>query len=199
MPIRKYAPAAVGLVTALAAPASAQDSETLCGVSGAAALEAVSNHLEGEWVTEFKAGYVVAGPMVIPHGAGPAETGRLELRNGRLTIVPDNPEGVDLALDWETGVDWSFDAEPSLPDGMTATNVPDLEIDDNELEVLTGCAVNDLPRLVGAASIMTNGVSMTFTLPLIVVNQDLLYGFQQVHGVARAQAVMERRPVVLHR
>jgi hypothetical protein len=199
MPIRKYALAAVGLVTALAAPASAQDSETLCGVSGAAALEAVSNHLEGEWVTEFKAGYVVAGPMVIPHGAGPAETGRLELRNGHLTIVPDNPEGVDLALDWETGVDWSFDAEPSLPDGMTATNVPDLEIDDNELEVLTGCAVNDLPRLVGAASIMTNGVSMTFTLRLIVVNQDLLYGFQQVHGVARGQAVMERRPVVFRR
>jgi hypothetical protein len=199
MPIRKYALAAVGLVTALAAPASAKDSETLCGVSGAAALEAVSNHLEGEWVTEFKAGYVVAGPMVIPHGAGPAETGRLELRNGHLTIVPDNPEGVDLALDWETGVDWSFDAEPSLPDGMTATNVPDLEIDDNELEVLTGCAVNDLPRLVGAASIMTNGVSMTFTLRLIVVNQDLLYGFQQVHGVARGQAVMERRPVVFRR
>lgn len=190
----KSVPVAIGLVIALAGPADAQNGETLCGVSSASALEAISTQLEGQWVTEFKAGYIVAGPMVLPHGAGPAETGRIELRDGRPTIAPDNPDGVDLALDWETGVDWSFDAQPSLPNGMSATNVPDLKIDDNELEVLTGCAVNDLPRLVGAGSIMTADVSMTFTLLLIVVNPDLIYGFQQVHGVARCQNVMERRP-----
>jgi hypothetical protein len=200
MTITKYASVAIGLVTALAAPASAQDGEALCGVSGDAALEAVSTQLEGQWVSEAKAGYVVMGPMVMPHGAAPkAETGRIVLRDGRLTIVPDNPEGIDLALDWETGVDWSFGAQPSLPDGMTATNVPDLEIDDDDIATLTECAVNDLPRLVGADSMTVDGVSMTFTLRLVVVNPDLLYGFQQVHGVARGQRIMERRPIVMHR
>jgi len=200
MPIRNYAPAAIGLVTALAAPASAQDGETLCGVSGAAALEAVSTQLEGQWVSEAKAGYVVMGPMVMPHAAkASADTGRIELRDGRLTIVPDNPEGIDLALDWETGVDWSFGAQPSLPDGMTATNIPDLEIDDNDIEILTDCAVNDLPRLVGAGSTAVDGISMTFSLRLIVVNYDMLYGLQQVHGVAHGQQIMERRPIVMHR
>lgn len=200
MAIMKAALTAIGLVTALGTPTIAQNEETLCGVSGAAPLETVSSQLEGQWISEAKAGYVVMGPRVMPHGAkASADTGRIELRDGRLTIVPDNPEGIDLALDWETGVDWSFGAQPSLPDGMTATNVPDLEIDDNDIEVLAGCDVNNLPRLVGADSMTVDGVSMTFTLRLIVVNHDLLYGFQQVHGVAQGQQIMERRPIVMHR
>ncbi|GGD47809.1 hypothetical protein [Sinisalibacter lacisalsi] len=200
MAITNYALAATALITALAAPASAEDGDTLCGISGAAALEAVSTQLEGQWVSEAKAGYVIMGPMVMPHGAkASADTGRTELRDGRLTIFSNNPEGIDLALDWETGVDWSFDAQPSLPDGHTATNVPDLEIDDNDIEILTDCAVNDLPRLVGADSMTVDGVSMTFTIRLIVVDHDMLYGFQQVHGVARGQQIVERRPIVMHR
>ncbi|MEI4263866.1 hypothetical protein [Roseovarius sp. D0-M9] len=200
MALTKPIPIAIGFVIALAAPAAGEDGGTLCGVTGTEALDAVSRQLEGQWVSEAKAGYVVMGPMVMPHGAkASADTGRIEMRDGRLTIVPDNPEGIDLALDWETGVDWSFGSQPSLPDGNTATNVPDLDIDDDDVTTVAGCDVNELPRLVGVDSMTVEGVSMTYTLRLIAVGPDLLYGFQQVHGVAEGQQIVERRPIVMHR
>lgn len=200
MSIRIFATAAIGLAAGLAAPAAAQDAAAPCGVTDAARLDAVARGLEGAWVSDFKAGYVVMGPMVMPHGAAPApETGRLEMRDGRLTIVPDGADGMDFTLDWETGVDWSFDRQPSLPGGGVAANVPELEIDDDDIAVLAGCPVNDLPRLVGAASLPVDGGTMTMTVRLVVVSDDLVYGFQQVHGVARGQTVVERRPFVMSR
>ncbi|SEL49943.1 hypothetical protein [Halomonas daqiaonensis] len=199
MVIRKLVLAAIGLFTVLTVPAAAQDDEAFCGVTDASTLEEVASQLEGKWISEAKAGYVVMGPMVMPHPAAPApKTGRLEMRDGRLTIVPDNPEGIDLSLDWETGVDWSFGKQPSLPEGNDATNVPELDIDDDELAVVAGCPVNELPRLVGVDSLMVEGTSMTYTLRLIVVDPDLIYGFQQVHGIAGGHSIVERRPIVMH-
>lgn len=123
----------------------------------------------------------------MPHSAAPApETGQLEIRDGRLTIVPDNAQGLELGLDWETGMDWSFDSQPAMPAASNA-NLPDLEIDDDDVAVIAGCGVNELPRLVGAGSVQMKGVSMTFTGRLIVVSTDLIYGFQQVHGTTQGQ------------
>src|SRR6056297_2464906 len=121
-------PAAFALFASAAAPAFAQDAP--CGVTDAAALDEVGAGLQGSWVTEFKAGYVVAGPMVMPHPSAPApETGRLEMRAARLTLVPDDPGGMILPLDWETQAEWSFDSQPSLPGAAGASNLPSLEID----------------------------------------------------------------------
>lgn len=190
----------VAVVFIAATPVLSQDAESLCGITSASAREGVASELEGNWTTDFKAGYVVAGPMVMPHPAAPApETGRLEVRDQGLTIVPDNPEGLVLPLEWEAEASWSFDREPSLPGGATASNVPDLDIDDDDLATIAGCPVNDLPRLVGVGSVDSQGVSMTFTVRMMVVNEGLIYGFQQVDGTMRGQTVVERRPFVMSR
>lgn len=198
MTFRYLASGAIAIL-GLASPVFAEAAEALCGVTKASTLNVFAAQLEGRWTSTFKAGYAVAGTMVIPHPAAPKpETGKFEMRDGRLTIVPDAPDGVDLTFDWETGVDWSFDSQPSVPGG-SAENVPDLAINDADLSLVAGCDVNELPRLVGVGSVPIDGGSMTFVLRLIVVNTDLIYGFQQVHGIVRGQSVLERRPFVMTR
>lgn len=190
---------AVIATVALGFPALAQAEDSPCGVTQTASLDAFAELLEGGWTTDFMAGYAMAGSMILPHPAAPApETGHFEFSDGRLTLVPDAPGGISMAFDWETGVDWSFDHQPSVS-GITTSDLPEMSVNDEELSIIAGCDVNDLPRLVGASSVEMDGVSMTFVLRLVVVNPDLIYGFQQVHGIVRGQPVLERRPFVMSR
>ncbi|WP_150444412.1 hypothetical protein [Histidinibacterium aquaticum] len=163
-------------------------------------MEPVAAQLEGRWTTTFNPGYVVMGSMVMPHPAAPSpETGRMERTGGELTIVPDSPDGIALPLEWETEVNWSFDRAPRLPDGASGANVPELAVDDEDLSVIAGCSVNELPRLVGTGSATMDGVTLAFTTRMIVVNPDLIFGFQQVDGVVRGQSMVERRSFVMSR
>ncbi|WP_458792690.1 hypothetical protein [Yoonia sp. MH D7] len=115
-----------------------------------------------------------------------------------MTIIPDSSEGMNISFDWETGVDWSFDNQPSIPE-FAPGSVPPMGISDSQLGAYAGCDVNDLPRLVGAASIPIEGGQMTFILRLIVVNSEMIYGFQQVHGLVNGQSMVERRPFLMTR
>ncbi len=185
-------PAAIAIL-GFSSPVFAEQPQALCGVTDVAALDAFAVQLEGQWETIFHPGYVVAGPLVMPHAAAPSpETGRFEIRGGRLTLIPNSSDGIDVSFDWETGVDWSFDNQPSIP-GIGPGKVPDLMINDHDLGIVAECDVNDMPRLVGAESIPIQGGQMTFVLRLMVVNSDIIYGFQQVHGIVRGQSVLERR------
>jgi hypothetical protein len=62
MTSRFLAPLAITVLAAAASPAIAQTADAPCGITGASALETVATGLEGNWTTDFKAGYVVAGP-----------------------------------------------------------------------------------------------------------------------------------------
>lgn len=137
---------------------------------------------------------------MFPHGtSGTIETGHFETRQGDLVLVPEG-RGLEIRFDWVDGQSWTFEREPSLPQGtqlMPGMDAPKLNLGDDDLALMTGCDVNDIPRLVGETSVSMRGTVMHFTLRLLLVDFGLIYGFQEVRATARGMPVVERRPFVM--
>ncbi|WP_366657093.1 hypothetical protein [Fodinicurvata sp. EGI_FJ10296] len=197
--------AAISMLPDSAAHAETIQSLGLCGNTSAdARFELAMALSESPWQISYQAGYVVAQGMAMAHPASSqVEQGSFEVTaDGALRLIPRDPNGaMEVTFDWVDDELWSFDSEPSLPDGARlapgSQPLPSLAVTDDELAVLTDCPTNSIPRLVGTGTTTMQGVAAEFVLRLLVVDLDMIYGFQEFRGSARGMTVVERRPFVM--
>lgn len=204
MPRTIAALALVPLLAALPAAARADALDVPCGATAVQLAAEVAPKLEGRWAVEHNAGYVVTAGMVMPHPASnTVDFGRFELQDGKLVLIPESDPSRAVTFDWVTDERWNFDSDASLPEGARVSGVtgplPSLAITDEDVSLLSDCPSDDLPRLVGRDTVTIDGVTMTFTLRLLMIGPDVLYGFQQVDANAAGMPVMERRTFVMSR
>ena len=142
------------LAVSVAVPAFAQSEETSpCRVDSGAWLSAHAEALDGFWLDETVLSTMDGMPMPLPA----PEAAGIEWTGTALRLsVTEYDQTYDLAL---TERDFALDP----PDGVDA-------LDQDAIEVLLGCPVNDLPRFVGEGTHMRDGHTITRRLAAVLAS-----------------------------
>lgn len=177
------------------AAAAVAEPSPFCGKAGAGSWPALTETLVGVWGIEHLAGWVEMGGMVLPFPAdGQAETVSL-VRIGEELII-DHPEMQNpMSLGPADEPRW---AKANGGQADTAENARLLAPNDAAL-ALAGCDQLSLPRLIGQHTMTSGGQTMGFTLRVMAVNPDTLYGALQVDSLSNGVPVVARRAILLKR
>jgi hypothetical protein len=147
----------------------------------------------GPWHINHQAGYVVVGGMAMPYpNAGDDETINFERRGNQLIAThPDMqaPMVFKLAI----GSDWDF-ANKDTENGILR---PPLSFEDMGLAV--DCDITNMPRLIGTSTAEADGMTMHFTMRLMIANTDVMFGVLHVEGTGQGYPYYSRRTVLLNR
>jgi hypothetical protein len=179
---------------ACAAPAAAETSP-FCGKAGTGSWPALAETLVGAWGIEHMAGWVEMGGMVLPFPAdGQADKVSL-VRTGEELII-DHPEAQEpMVLGPADEPRWAK-ADGAQPG--TGENGKLLAPDDAALAV-AGCDQLALPRLIGQNTLTSGGQKMDFTIRLMALDPNTLYGALQVDSLSNGVPVVARRAILLKR
>ena len=181
------------LLAALAAPSFASP-DVACNYGSAAAWAQVNVSVVGTWQMSHHAGYYIAGPMMMPFPAsGDSETMNIDMSaDGRLFASnPNVPTPIEFV--WADEPPWSFEADAN------ADGVPAPLLSSTDIELMMGCKVAKLARLIGHTQVTVDGVTMDMTLRLIVLGATSMYGIFHTSGVSRGITVKSWRAVTLTR
>ncbi|WP_143598885.1 hypothetical protein [Pseudothioclava arenosa] len=186
--------AALVFCGALGGPALAETSP-FCGETGSDVWPAQAQAMVGAWTIRHMAGWVEMGGMVMPFPSDPAADEVFISVEG-AEMVLDHPEAQQPMVmrraeepRW-TGSDKARPA-PGAKD-------PLLKPDDAALAV-AGCDQLELPRVIGNSTATVDGAQMTFTMRLMLLDPNTLYGAFQADVVANGVPVVARRAVLLNR
>jgi hypothetical protein len=178
----------------LSAPPVAAEPNIACQYGTADAWDQISLIYVGPWNITHHSGFVVAGPMTMPFPAdGVIDTMGIEmLPSGQL--VGTHPEAQQpIPFIWADEPPWQFEADASN-DGSPAPL-----LSSSEVEMLMGCGVENLARLIGHTQAIMDGVVMDMTLRLMVVGPDQMYGIFHTSAVSGGVPVKSWRAVTLTR
>ncbi|WP_289042715.1 hypothetical protein [uncultured Aliiroseovarius sp.] len=178
----------------LATSAAHAQQNVACTYGTPKAWDEISLMYVGPWKIAHHAGYVIAGPMTMPFPAsGDIETIQIEMSpSGGL--VGTHPEAQQpIVFDWADEPPWKFEADASR-DG-----VPAPMLSSSDVEILMGCSVDKLARLIGRTQATIDGTTMDMTVRLMVVGPDQMYGIFHTSSVARGIPVKSWRTVTLTR
>jgi hypothetical protein len=168
--------------------------DVACSYGSPDAWDKISLMYVGPWNIAHHAGYVIAGPMTMPFPASAdVETIQIETSpNGEL--VGTHPDAQQpIVFHWADEAPWSFEAKASR-DG-----VPAPMLSSSEVEMLMGCGVENLARLIGRTQATIDGVTMDMTLRLMIVGPDQMYGIFHTSSIANGIPVKSWRAVTLTR
>jgi len=178
----------------LSAPPAAAEPNIAGQYGTADAWDQISLMYVGPWKIAHHSGFVVAGPMTMPFPADSViDTMGIEmLPSGQL--VGTHPEAQQpIPFIWADEPPWQFEADASN-DGSPAPL-----LSSSEVEMLMGCGVENLARLIGHTQAMMDGVVMDMTLRLMVVGPDQMYGIFHTSAVSGGMPVKSWRAVTLTR
>ena len=180
--------------TLLASSPAQAEPNVACNYGSPKAWDKISLMYVGPWQITHHAGYVISGPMTMPFPAsGDVETMQMEMSpNGGL--VGTHPEAQQpVVFSWADEPPWSFEAHASK-DG-----VPAPMLSSTDVEMLMGCGVENLARLIGRTQATIDGVTMEMTMRLMVVGPDQMYGIFHTSAVVKGIPVKSWRAVTLTR
>lgn len=179
--------------TPFAVQAQSNDADT-CGLAKhPELLRDTMMMMLGPWQVNHQSGYVIAGGMTIPFpSSGDTDIVTLERAgNDLIATHPEMQQPMVFTLTEEPA--WAFLA-PDVARGLPA---PTLTSDD--LELLTGCNMSDMPRLIGKTTATLDGVTMDFTWRLVILDTNSMFVVQHIEGVGGGMAYYSRRTVTLTR
>jgi hypothetical protein len=179
------------ILLAWATPSLAEPN-VACRYGTPEAWEQISLMYVGPWQIKHHAGYYMAGPMTMPFpDGGDAETMQIEmLPDGHL--VGTHPEAqAPIPFVWADEPPWSFEAD------ATKDGAPAPLLSSSEVEMLMGCGVENLARLIGRTQVTMDGIKMDMTLRLMVVDPDQMFGIFHTSAVANGVPVKSWRAVTL--
>lgn len=181
-------------VLASATPAAAETSP-FCGKASAGDWPNLAETLVGNWMIEHMAGWVDMGGMVLPFPADArADAVSLVMIGDELIIEhPEAPQPMPLRPVGEPRWAKADKAQPG-----TGVNGRLLAPDDAALGV-AGCDQMDLPRLIGNYALTSGGQAMEFTIRVIALEPDTLYGALQVDSLSNGVPVVARRAILMNR
>lgn len=177
----------------LASTASAAP-DVACNYGSPETWARVGGTIVGSWQIAHHAGYVIAGPMTIPFPAsGDIETMQIEMTaDGRL--IGTHPEAqAPIEFVWADEPPWSFEAHAK------ADGTPAPLLSSSDVESMVGCRVDDLARLIGHSQVTIDGVTMDFTLRLMVLGATSLYGIFHTSSIVNGVPVKSWRAVTMTR
>ncbi|WP_417809038.1 hypothetical protein [Thioclava sp.] len=180
--------------TLLASSPAHAEPNVACNYGSPQAWEQISLMYVGAWKIAHHAGYVIAGPMTMPFPAsGDRETIQIEMSpsGGLVGTHPDAQQPIPFV--WANEPPWSFEADASR-DG-----VPAPMLSSSDVEMLMGCDVDKLARLIGRTQVTIDGTTMDMTLRLMVVGPDQMYGIFHTSSIANGMPVKSWRAVTLTR
>ena len=178
--------AAAALGAALALPASA---DVLCGdVDDDTLYSAVINNYS---VQDFAGVVIAQGMAPMPADASGEIDRAVFWMDGDTLIASDADGGADFHVEFERRAGGDvlgqyFDGDSPGP------------MNSDELAVLAGCDIGDLPRLVGSAEVtVPDGGTMDLTLDLVFLGDTGMHGVMQWETVQGGREIAIRKPVTL--
>lgn len=183
-----------GLAALIAAQPVFAAPDPACNYGTPEAWAQVDALFVGPWQIAHHAGYVMAGPMTMPFPAsGGVETMQIEmLPSGQL--VGTHPEAqAPIPFIWADEPPWSFEAD------ATKDGAPAPLLSSSDVEMLMGCGVENLARLIGHTTATMDGVVMDMTLRLMVVGPEQMYGIFHTSSVVNGMPVRSWRAVTMTR
>lgn len=168
--------------------------DVACNYGSPKAWAQVNGTIVGSWQISHHAGYVIAGPMTMPFPAsGDIETMQIEMTaDGRL--IGTHPEAqAPIEFVWADEPPWSFEAHAK------ADGTPAPLLSSSDVETLMGCKVDDLARLIGHSQVTLDGVTMDFTLRLMVLGATSIYGIFHTSSIVNGVSVKSWRAVTMTR
>ena len=181
------------LVLLAATPAYAEP-DPACDYGTPKAWSRIDALFVGQWTIAHHAGYVISGPMTLPFPASPGvETFQIEMSpTGQL--IGTHPEAQQpIIFEWADEAPWRFEADAANE------GVPAPMLSSSDIEILMGCKVDDLARLIGRTQVTMDGVTMDMTLRLMVVGSEQMYGIFHTSSVVRGIPVKSWRTVTMSR
>ncbi|MGO4916942.1 hypothetical protein [Pseudogemmobacter sp. W21_MBD1_M6] len=148
----------------------------------------------GPWKIAHHSGFVIAGPMTMPFPASAGvETMAIEmLPTGQL--IGTHPEAQEpIPFVWADEPPWKFEAD------ATKDGAPAPLLSSSDVEMLMGCGVENLARLIGHTKATVDGIAMDMTLRLMVVGPEQMYGVFHTSAVVNGTPVKSWRTVTLTR
>lgn len=154
----------------------------------------VDGTIVGSWEIVHHAGFVIAGPTTMPFPASSdVETMQIEMTSdGRL--IGTHPEAQSpIEFVWADEPPWSFEAHAK------ADGIPAPLLSSSDVESMMGCKVDDLARLIGHSEVTMNGVTMDFTLRLMILGATSIYGIFHTSSIVNGVSVKSWRAVTMTR
>lgn len=148
----------------------------------------------GPWKIAHHAGYYIAGTMTMPFPASAdVETMQIEmLPTGQLIGTHPDAQG-PIPFVWADEPPWRFEAD------ATKDGVPAPLVSSSDVEMLMGCGVENLARLIGRTKTTVDGIVMDMTLRLMVVGPAQMYGIFHTSSVVNGVPVKSWRAVTMTR
>lgn len=179
------------LLAFLAVPgARAQDGEIACMDWDETMWIAMADAVAGEWQVRHLAGVVYAGTMVIPFPAdGAVETVTLAVTDGVLQAShPEMQQPMAFTVADQTP--WEFQAVEGAPQPV---------LTDQDIALVTGCPVHQLPRLIGETRAVMDGTEMQISWFVIFTGLNAAFVIQHATANAHGVPVFSKRSVALTR
>lgn len=169
------------------------DNGGTCGLSSQtqAARDFITSML-GPWNMVHNAGYVSMAGMTMPYpSAGGIDRVNFE-RVGNTLVMTHVDMQSPMVFKWPNEGDWAWGED--LSGGKPA---PGISSDD--LELVMGCSLSDMPRLIGHSTISMDGAIMNFTYRIVVLNGELITGIMHLNGSMDGYQFFSARTVTLSR
>lgn len=188
MPTPARTAAAAALITAMALPASAEP-DTPCGDIDDEAL--FTKAINFYTVQDFAGYVIIQGMAPMPAGAsGEIDRAVFWMDDGVL-VASNDGDGASFHVEFERGE--SGDVLGRYFDGPSPG-----PMESDELAILTGCNIDDLPRLVGRAQVIVpEGGPMDLTLDLVFLGDFGMHGVMQWETMQHGRKAVIRKPVTL--
>ena len=177
----------------VAAFAQSAKSETCGMMDDTGRFQSLMYLFLGPWQVTHLSGYVVAGTMLIPFPAdGATETVDFEQSgNDLIAVHPEMQAPMVFTLADEAP--WAF------MDDDTSAGMGSPALTSGDIELLTNCSIEDIPRLIGRTTAIMDGVEMDFVWRLYLIDGNQMFAVQHTYSNVNGMAVVSRRTVSLTR
>jgi len=183
----------LGALLPISAQAQSGSTDT-CGLTNRSeALQDAVMEMLGPWHINHQAGYAVMGGMAIPYpNAGDNEVLTFERVGNQLIATSPEAQG-PLVFHLTEEPFWKFVAV----DAEHGITTPPVTFEDMGLAM--GCDAKDMPRLIGTGTASFDGITMNFTMRVMIGSLDIMYGVLHIEGTMQGYSFYSRRTVLLTR
>lgn len=170
--------------------AAIADPSPLCGKSGAADWNEIREAFVGIWTIKHQSGYARMGSMLLPFPED-ANVDRLTIALIGDVLEASHPDMQSpMILRFADEPRWEIDRSDAAKPAPVAS--PD------DIAQGFGCDQLELPRVVGTATAMVDGVQMDFTYRMMATDWSTLFGVMQMKAVVHGTPVVAWRTVVMN-
>lgn len=166
--------------------------ETYCGKADRNVVDLMGEGIFGDWTMTPLEGYAMQAGNLFPFPPmAPITMSIFPGEGGRIFAV--NPELTDR-------VELVADDEPHA--ALTPDDFPEKvepRLDDQDLSIVAGCDLGDLPRLVARSQVLTKDSEINSTMRLVVIGPGIMYGMIHSTGTVVGDSFRAVRAISLTR